>query len=1078
MKKHLPYAIVSIVLVVFFSIIGYIVFQPGYIYHTDVTDSFYVTDLPDKYLLTYNDSTGDSLAEKSRIPIFYFTYTVFKGLSFIGLDDSYYVKTKIYLLVAFTLVSFVYFIQKFLQFIAKNSNIEGDWSSEKSKENTERIILFSSIIGAFYYVLNFWFTNRIMHFGLFFTTVTVPGFFYFLYTFLFDSSTNVKKLVYLVIFAMVFTGTPHTILFQAVLTAIIFATFLINKNFTAKQKLFKFVCIIGFWVLYTIANSYWILPYLNSYSAPDAVLSETIINLIGKYAGVENSIRLMGYWLTDPSAYFVGPFKPLQNLLALLPPIMITGIIAFLFKRQRGLSVLLAFMAVTGVLLSTSGAFTNSIYFYLMFRSPVKNFGWLFREYDKFGLLIAFTYSLGFSLAFYLIYKYQKKLLMVFIPLIAIVLLSNSGFFYSTLIKKYTPEKIPDDFFKVVEILKTDKEPANTLWYPGASKPFWASNEEVRFVFTNLISPIPTITTRSDMINYAEYLFKNENINAVNLGEALDLVGVKYLVLRNDELIFNSIRLSEALSGQSSMKLVYQGETLTIYENRDFTGLVKFYGQSIVTNTGLGILKDKNIPFAIHGRTFYNFTDKPSLFTAQNNLNYIKDYQYIDIAINEYENKFIYPFDYSTKKEDGIPGYWKIGSLENLNHAETDFFLSNLGFQIEQFDYGHGIVISREGLQKISDRDLFDKEYDITFSQHQNMTKKDSSWYYTSKPEDFIYYWNIVRSDTFDVENVKALEVRMRGNIDDDFIPHFKIYTYDKDYKLLGTSFLYLDFKNNVSSVIKIPKDAKFADFSVWTISTSGSSYNYDLRNLSIKDISNNVKPSELSFDTRSRCEGDCKLYARVLKSNLGKEISVRVNGQEFLINSEEPGIVEGENVFYPDARFKWLEVSDIKLDPVNKVNMRIINNEGFNSINAFVFLSTEEVSKLNSKITEIEGDFPAYSPLYQRPYISIKEINPTKYEVKIEGSRNQKGVIAFAKPYSKNWKLIGSRSESDIVNGYIPGWQIENLKDGTYIIEHNPQKYFAYGSIVSIMILAELIIYLTFDKVVRDSARKSNSQG
>jgi len=100
------------------------------------------------------------------------------------------------------------------------------------------------------------------------------------------------------------------------------------------------------------------------------------------------------------------------------------------------------------------------------------------------------------------------------------------------------------------------------------------------------------------------------------------------------------------------------------------------------------------------------------------------------------------------------------------------------------------------------------------------------------------------------------------------------------------------------------------------------------------------------------------------------------------------------------------------------------------------------------------------------------------KYEVKIEGSRNQKGVIAFAKPYSKNWKLIGSSSESDIVNGYIPGWQIENLKDGTYIIEHNPQKYFAYGSIVSIMILAELIIYLTFDKVVRDSARKSNSQG
>ena len=60
-----------------------------------------------------------------------------------------------------------------------------------------------------------------------------------------------------------------------------------------------------FGVFYILLNTYWILPYLVSLSVPDAILSETIVNLIGRYATLNNSIRLMGYWLVHPNSYLL-----------------------------------------------------------------------------------------------------------------------------------------------------------------------------------------------------------------------------------------------------------------------------------------------------------------------------------------------------------------------------------------------------------------------------------------------------------------------------------------------------------------------------------------------------------------------------------------------------------------------------------------------------------------------------------------------------------------------------------------------------------------------------------------------------
>ena len=55
-------------------------------------------------------------------------------------------------------------------------------------------------------------------------------------------------------------------------------------------------------------------------------------------------------------------------------------------------------MLVIGVFMSTSSEITNSFYFPIMFKSPIKSFGWLFREYDKLGAIVAYVYALGISI--------------------------------------------------------------------------------------------------------------------------------------------------------------------------------------------------------------------------------------------------------------------------------------------------------------------------------------------------------------------------------------------------------------------------------------------------------------------------------------------------------------------------------------------------------------------------------------------------------------------------------------------------------------------------------------------------------
>lgn len=1052
MKRFLPIIPPLITTLVVSMYLILIIFKPGYIYFRDVTESLTSENLYKKYFYTYNDDIGETLAEKARLPIFYAIFSVFSFGKSIGIfDNSYFVKVKILFLFVLSLIAFIYTTYKILKLVFKEGNCNF-------------ILSTTSTLGGLYYISNYWFSNRITHFGLFFSTVTIPITFYFIYKYLFSEKTTFKTLIPLIIGLTIFTATPHTILFELVIGLVLYETFVTDKNIEKNIKLKKTFQLAVASILYFLTNLYWILPFVSSLSKPDAVLSETIVNTIGENASLINSIRLMGYWLTNPRSYFVGVTSLLQQCLSFVP-IILTIITLVIIRKNRSLFLPILLALLLGIFLSTSSLITNVFYFFMMFKSPFKSFGWILREYDKFGIILTYVYSFSLSIALYKATK--SKFFNIPVILLFIILLSSNIYFLNkTTWENYYPRNIPNEFLKVSEFLEKDTEEFNTIWYPGVPKPTWAEKEDVRFTFSNIVSPKPTITTRSELINYVEYLFKEENIYSIDLGKALDLIGVKYLIIRRDYLMYLENNYDEKVRIQTSLEKVLETELLTVYRNKEFNGLVKFYSQSVESDLGLNTLKTiSNSSYP--NNLLVNFSDKPDLNNMGISTQYLnKDFP-INYAINLFNSKFIYPYDYITQKYDGNAGPWKIGSLENITHAETNFFFSDIGIIVNQFDYGHGVIISKSGFKKDNKSKPARAEITQDFSKYPNVAYKIGALEY-SPPEQILGgMWNIVRSSKFEVSDIKVMEINLRSNINKDLIPHFKIQFYDLNGKTTKVEALYPNTENMVDVLVEVPNNAKLADFSIWT---SSEKEGYEIKNFHITDVTDNVAPTDMYFVTKSPCENKCTIYLRTLKSIIGGEIGLKVNEEKFNISTIKPSELRH------NERYEWVEVGETNLED-NKVNIGIINKKGFNSINAIVFLDEKEKVQLINEMQRVSEYENTGLSNPNSPFIKVTQVNPTKYVVSVYNSAEIKGILSFAKPFNKNWIMQGQRPS--IANGYINGWELDSVKNQTYLIEYRPQKYFYIGAIISITtILSLLTYYLPSTKEVTASDLKSNSQG
>ncbi|MFH1899117.1 MAG: hypothetical protein ABIJ82_01425 [Patescibacteria group bacterium] len=1053
--------IITVLLVSLFLVLT--IFKPGYIYFRDVTEGLHLDNLYKRYSYAYSGDVGESLAEKARVPIFYAIFGIFELGKRTGVfDDSFYVKIKILLLFILSFVAFFFTAKKLLENLGQN----------EERLHKKFWISLAATLGGIYYISNYWFSNRITHFGLFFSTVTLPITFFFLYSYLFCEKTQFKKLAMLLILLSIFTATPHTAIFEFFVLVTLYLTFITNRRTSSKTKGLRTFQLLLFGILYLLINSYWILPYVSSPSIPDAVLSETIVNTIGENAKFVNSIRLMGYWLTNPKDYFLQGASLLQTAVSFLPIVFLIVSI-WLIRKNRNFVYTIFLLFLGGCFLATSSYITDKFYFFLMFSSPIKTLGWLFREYDKFGIILTFIYSMAISIV---IYKLSNKRPVVGVATLMVFLILASNFYFlkKTLNQNYSPQTIPNDFFVAEKFLNDDKDIFNVVWFPGVPKPNWAKKEDVRYTFSNLISQKESITSRSNLINYLNYLFNEENIYSIDLGKALDLIGVKYLIIRKDYTFSTSNAYEEKIALQNSMEKVLETDLLTIYRNKEFSGIFRFYENKVFTNLGLDILKQPDLIKT--DTSLLDFSDKPSNIQFDGKTSYTGKNSPLDYFMNSYTNKFIYPYDYTTKKYEGVSSYWGLGSLENINHAETNFFFDDLGLVINQFDYGRGVISAKDGYiisdtSKLSGNDIFSgftiidnvafNNHDLTYT---TLGKLDSLE--TQAP------WKIIRSLHFNVTNTKVLFLQLKSFIDKELEPHFKLTFYDSEGKTTQESAYYPNAKGVVSYVVKVPEGAVTTEFSSWARPVGGKKYTYKVNNLHIYDASDNVKSVFMTFSAPSMCEGTCTVFARVLKSRIGGEIELTIGNKVLPIVTKTLDLGHNE-------RYEWLEVGSIE-NSSKKPDITITNKSGFNSINSIVLLTENERSQLyqdTQKVIETNDTLPDTSI---KPYFKVTEINPTMYSVSVYNSTGAGGVLAFAKPFGNSWLLSNERPV--IANGYVNGWYLEKLDNKTYIVSYKPQKYFYIGVGVSAITFVALLGYSLLSKLsareVTASELTSKSQG
>jgi len=119
-------------------------------------------------------------------------------------------------------------------------------------------------------------------------------------------------------------------------------------------------------------------------------------------------------------------------------------------------------------------------------------------------------------------------------------------------------------------------------------------------------------------------------------------------------------------------------------------------------------------------------------------------------------------------------------------------------------------------------------------------------------------------------------------------------------------------------------------------------------------------------------------------------------------------------------------------------------------------------------------------------PNISFVKINPTKYQVKIQGATQPFNLI-FNQSFNRGWKVYAKGGKSQIseenhwlVNGYANAWQmnpqdLNGSQNDDLIVEYFPQRFFYIGLFISGMILVICLFYLTLSliktkKIVRNS--------
>ena len=516
----------------------------------------------------------------SRFPIIGLWYM----LGFLGISSA--AISKFMIIMGFFVASFSFYFSFVLL-------LERKITKNAARDAKLRV---AAVIGAVFFAYNPWSLERIPHWYLWIGYAVLPLFFIsVVYAFRYPKNWRyIASSIFLWSFA---STTPHNTVFYGIIFLIVFAYFILNNLFekirntrsinnvrvkgTEKKGknaaiLVLLVPFFSILLLYVLLNVYWIYPYLLASQirevSPNYLLVQENLELLSRASSFLNVFRLVANWQEQPFEIPAEgtPFYYLWFLASVALPIFGFSALVISGKALIKYTSGFAIFALIGIILAMGTQSPINYFKYVLETPTLSNYGWLVRDPDKWGFLMAFTYSFLIGIAVYRIleriggrragkldtgdtvpqtsekerYGNRKKILVstVFLGLLVFSIgLHCYPTYLFNMSGELSPVVLPAEFDKLNRYLSgVDAESVYFLPYP-LDETKWNKLNRVGNVYqTHSLKPSIESSGSTGMAgmgstNYYNYLARSVVENRTReLADFIYPLGTSYLIFHND----------------------------------------------------------------------------------------------------------------------------------------------------------------------------------------------------------------------------------------------------------------------------------------------------------------------------------------------------------------------------------------------------------------------------------------------------------------------------------------------------------------------------------------------------------------
>jgi hypothetical protein len=565
------------------------------------------------------------------------------------------------------------------------------------------------LISSIFYAFNPWVMDRVYHIFLLVTYAFIPLVFLFSVKVFSEDKVDFKRLLALVLLSSIASTSPHSVFFILLLIVSLYVFFLLTnrRQFVSSTK-----SLALFAILYLLVNAFWILPLANyTFSAgslyPDYVVQLDDIRVFSRNSDLPNVLSLVAYWWPAVSHSFdFVPFNNLWIFASLIIPAFC--FLALVFYRKNKMISYLSILAVVLVFLAEGiKSSVPGFYEWLCFDAPViGSYGWLFRDPNKWTLLLPLALSVLFAFACFgsirLTYKLRATVLRKVTSLTLVLLLFSSVFVYVTpsttnyFNGPFKPVKVPPEIDAVNNWLANDPAFYNVLWLPSYAEygATWVYSG-LSGAFELDSSAKPTFDTTSKYSRaYLDYLSTVllEN-RSDHIADYLDPLNIRYVIFHNDSTSSEYANgLFQGLQHDLDLDLAKHDGFVCVFENKGWSQSVfQPFSKVVAVVGGFDRLVSLN---ALGLNASVVFTDQSIL---DNYLDFDTFVLYGNLLNDEMpfllnESLLVAPFDFTTRYSPTEE--WSRASLSDLFGGAFHPYVQQFGIGCWDFDYDKGVAFT------------------------------------------------------------------------------------------------------------------------------------------------------------------------------------------------------------------------------------------------------------------------------------------------------------------------------------------------------------------------------------------------